>query len=273
VLERPGVTLIPAPARLIPPVAEQVKEPQSVAGSDTPPSLDTDALVPAGVHVRVTPGVTVVEALAATDGQAVFAAYQPQRHPPPPNRKPPQWSTDAGRERYAFDYLRKNLDLNAVQTAALVGNLAYESYGFNLPGKPRLLPTIVEGGRRGSFKVDDGIGYGIAQWTLLERKEALQRFADNDPRGRPVSDFGLQLDYVVHEIKTADKLFYSDIDDKEVFLLPPNFLERFKRFKTEADLEAATNFVENEYESPKAGSSDDRFRLARQFLHGRFGVP
>ncbi|MFL5908947.1 MAG: phage tail tip lysozyme [Gaiellaceae bacterium] len=105
---------------------------------------------------------------------------------------PKQWRSSKGREQYASTYFAATLRLNRFQAAAIVGNLAVESYAYQSPGKPRLKANLGQYGGGG--------GYGIAQWTLPERKEALQDFAKQ--HGLSHANFGLQLAYAAHELAT-----------------------------------------------------------------------
>lgn len=112
---------------------------------------------------------------------------------------PKQWQSSRGREQYAHKYFATSLGLNNLQAAAIVGNFAVESYAFQRSGKPRLVANLGEYGGGG--------GYGIAQWTLPQRKEALQDFA----REHRVShaNFGLQLAYAAHELATDGESRYG----------------------------------------------------------------
>lgn len=202
--------------------------------------------------------------------RVLASAARPLRHDPEPLTKPPQWRTSAEREKYAYDYLRKSLRLAPAAAAALVGNLAYESTKFLPPRKnpPELVPWLREirtgSGRR---------GIGIAMWTQKERTEAFLSFADQDKLGRPWTDLGLQLDYVVHELKTENQL-YRTRDGREVYLLSDrHILEELRRIhgSMAADLMVATQLVEANYLSPEPGSLSARYGEARDVLTGRYG--
>jgi hypothetical protein len=123
-----------------------------------------------------------------------------------------------------------------VQAAALVGNLSYESMAFLRAGPPRLVPSLGEVG---------GTGIGIAQWTYPPRKQALFAFAKK--AGKPWTDFQLQLDYVVEEMRTT-------------------YAYALSRLRGARNLADATAIVENYYESPQPGSTPQRLYYARRVL-------
>lgn len=75
--------------------------------------------------------------------------------------------------------------LTPEQAAGIAGNFAHESYSN--PDQHQL------GG---------GPGYGLAQWEDGGRLQELQNFAAQN--GKPISDLGLQLDFVWHELNTTE---------------------------------------------------------------------
>jgi len=77
-------------------------------------------------------------------------------------------------------------------SAAFTGNFLRETGGS-------MDPSITEGGSLTTpFAVDDGVGYGIAQWTFQTRKERLRDFADLTDGG--VNSLKTQLDFVWYEL-------------------------------------------------------------------------
>lgn len=86
--------------------------------------------------------------------------------------------------------------LTAAQAAGVMGNFQAES-GFD--------PTIVQGGGHSdTITIDGETGYGIAQWTSLNRQQALFDFATQD--GQPAtftSDLLTQLDFMYMESNTG----------------------------------------------------------------------
>lgn len=90
------------------------------------------------------------------------------------------------------DYIKHwltNKGLNDSQIAGIMGNLAGESGYDN---------TVHEGHVKKAFDVNDGVGYGIAQWTDPGRKQGLKNYADS--KGTDVSDLDTQLEYMMSEI-------------------------------------------------------------------------
>lgn len=81
--------------------------------------------------------------------------------------------------------LTKELDLSRAQAAGVVGNLFQESAG---------LSTTAVNPSSGAF--------GLAQW-LGSRKQELAQFAKE--RGKLVSDFGVQIDFLIKELETSEK--------------------------------------------------------------------
>jgi hypothetical protein len=173
-----------------------------------------------------------------------------------------QLSTSAGREKYAYDYLRRALHLSPTAAAALVGNLAHESS----IGSREVVPGAHE--IRGPGDIH-GHGVGIAQWTNAYRQEALFKFATQ--MHKPWQDFDLELEYMVHELKSENQLYHAR-DGKAVYLVPDrHILEELRRLNRPQDLGQATALVEAGYLSPEPGSYGARLGEARDILTGRFG--
>jgi hypothetical protein len=110
-----------------------------------------------------------------------------------------------------FNYLTGK-GLSVVQAAGMMGNMQLES---------SFIPTKVEGGTWGGKKwggesdtVPPAVGphgepgYGIVQWTSPGRKAGLVTFAGN--AGKPVSDLGVQLDYLWSELNGSYKAAVLD---------------------------------------------------------------
>ncbi|HYC66521.1 MAG TPA: phage tail tip lysozyme, partial [Reyranellaceae bacterium] len=90
---------------------------------------------------------------------------------------------DMAKAQAKIEYLTKTHGLSPVAAQGVVGNLFQES-GFN--------PNAVH---------DSGTGYGLAGWRL-DRRDNLMKFAQM--QGKPPSDPNLQLDFLVHEMKSGD---------------------------------------------------------------------
>ncbi len=97
---------------------------------------------------------------------------------------PAPGSLSGDRSHQAMQYLQSELGLTKEQAAGVVGNLAAESGGS-------LNPEAVG---------DNGHALGIAQWNG-PRKQALEDFAAR--QGKSPTDFGLQLQFLAHELKTS----------------------------------------------------------------------
>lgn len=123
--------------------------------------------------------------------------------------------TLGGNQRRAMDFfVSKNLPVHVA--AGIVGNLMLESGDTSLN-------TTTNLGDRGS-------AYGMAQWRL-DRRQQLKRFAAN--RGKPMSDFETQLEFVWYELNNG----YSSV------------LQKLLRCKTPKE---ATTIFMNSYEKPSS---------------------
>jgi hypothetical protein len=81
------------------------------------------------------------------------------------------------------DYLMAQHSLSPIASAALIGNLGWESPGFNT-----------------SQRHDGGRGFGLAGWDP-SRTAGLQAFAA--AQKKPITDPQVQIDYAVHEMKSG----------------------------------------------------------------------
>lgn len=97
----------------------------------------------------------------------------------------PTGDLNGDRAQEAMDYLQRELDLTPAQAAGIVGNLGVES-GSGLD------PAAIG---------DGGNALGIAQWNG-GRMRALQAFAQS--QGKSPTDFGVQLQFLAHELKTSE---------------------------------------------------------------------
>lgn len=167
-----------------------------------------------------------------------------------PPRSLPQWQTTAGRERYAFDYFRRALDLTPVQAAGLVGNLAKESLDYIQKPYPALDPRLEQIGSgvpQGRGPVPN-VGFGIAQWTTSSRQAGLEALARKNRVG--VSNFGTQVEYVVQELHGTSTL------------------AALKRATT---VEEATIIIEQHYEVPQDYTEVGASAPSSASYWGRFG--
>lgn len=103
----------------------------------------------------------------------------------------------------AFTYFIQK-GLTEGQSAGIVGNLIWES-GVD--------PTRVQGEGYRTFSSADeitaGTGYGIAQWTSGGRQQAWINFAEE--KGLPVTDLGLQLEYLWYELTNNPNYGYEEL--------------------------------------------------------------
>lgn len=93
--------------------------------------------------------------------------------------------------------------------------------------------------------VNDGVGYGLCQWTHWERKRRLLEYAKK--LGVSVGDEDMQVKFAVHEMKT----YYNS-----TFLL----------LCSSNDLFYCTQFVCVNYEQPKYNNVNIRYIYAQGFL-------
>ena len=139
----------------------------------------------------------------------------------------------ASNEKKIWDFF-KSKGLSDTFTAAFIGNLWYES-GQNL----EYGSTCKEGAGNGSSSasqqytnsvnnksyseysfVNDGIGYGLAQWTYYSRKQGLYNYTIEN--GLSIGDLETQLNYLVTEyeykktIEALNKLSPAEKNDIDI---------------------------------------------------------
>jgi len=108
----------------------------------------------------------------------------------------------------AFTFLIQK-GLTEAQAAGVVGNLHHES-GVD-PSRVEVKDGEPAGYRTFSSadEITAGRGYGIAQWTFGSRQEAWINFANE--RNLPVTDLGLQLEFLWHELTTGAERGYDEL--------------------------------------------------------------
>lgn len=91
-------------------------------------------------------------------------------------------------------FMSKGLSL--AQAAGFVGNMMQES-GLN--------PAIIQGGAIAddSYKPQDGVGFGLVQWTFTSRQQPLVDLAKE--KNKKITDLDLQLEYVWKEVNAGYK--------------------------------------------------------------------
>lgn len=128
----------------------------------------------------------------------------------------------ADNAKIIWDSLTKN-GFTEIATAGIMGNLMAESH-FN--------PRIVEGGSEADNITCDGTtGYGIAQWTSIDRQEGLAALAS--AKGRPSGDLMVQIDWLIQEI---DKYGVRDVMNQQTSPYQAALLFH-KEFERSADTE------------------------------------
>ena len=100
--------------------------------------------------------------------------------------------------------------------------------------------------------VNDGVGFGLAQWTDAARKGDLYDFAIE--QGRPINDLRLQLAFFMKELEEK----YGDL---------------YQSMKTTDDVDSMTRRLLHEYESPEDqgyGAQVDRASRAQSAYDNNF---
>lgn len=92
----------------------------------------------------------------------------------------------------------------------------------------------------------DGVGYGLCQWTYKTRKADLLDFAKS--KGKSVGDEGTQVEFCLHELQ-------NDYPETWRFLLK------------EKDLRCCTSWICEEYEKPAVNNIDARYKYAQQMYN------
>jgi hypothetical protein len=111
--------------------------------------------------------------------------------------------------------------LSAVATAGMMGNMYYEgselsstntqnSFEDRLPFINEKYAEAVDSGTysANSF-INDGVGFGLCQWTVSTRKEALLNFAK--ARGVSIGNFSMQLAFIIWELTESDEYNVRDV--------------------------------------------------------------
>lgn len=150
-----------------------------------------------------------------------------------------------------YDALRA-AGLTAEGACGLMGNFQAESAmrSNNVEDRSGMdddrYTALVDGGGY-DFATDYGhhYGYGLAQWTLASRKEALLNTAKK--RGVSVSDEAMQVDFAIWEISNQ-------------------WPQLWELLTTSHDLYECTRQVCLDYERPAVNNIDARYRAAQDFF-------
>lgn len=148
-------------------------------------------------------------------------------------------------EKIVWKYL-KNKGLTDAGTGGLMGNLQAESnmrsvvyeniYKSSFGFTDQDYVDMVDNGTYTKF-VDDGVGFGLAQWTFSTRKQALYDLCNGK-----IGDLYCQLDYLMKELendfydilvmlKTSTDLYACTIKVMTDFERSGDYSEPLKRFR------------------------------------------
>lgn len=161
-----------------------------------------------------------------------------------------------GNCNYLKTYLRA-AGLTNAGIAGLMGNLYAESSIFsnNMENQyegryhDESYTEAIDSGNYSRNKfVNDGYGYGLAQWTWAPRKAALYDYCKS--KGTSISDLQSQAEFLVQELKGSD---YSSV---------------WKILTTSNSVEECTKAVLYDFENPESPSSklQGRINNARKFI-------
>ena len=111
-------------------------------------------------------------------------------------------------DKEIWTYLKKNGGYNSYGTAGLMGNLYAESglkpnnlqnsYNKKLNMTDEEYTNRVDAGTYTAF-VNDGCGYGLAQWTYYSRKQNLLNKKKSS--GTSIGDGYMQMEFLINELK------------------------------------------------------------------------
>lgn len=141
-------------------------------------------------------------------------------------------------EKQIWNYLYREIK-NDYGVAGLMGNLYAESrlYSTNLQDSYEVVLGMTgmqytTGVNVGTYKnfVNDGAGYGLAQWTYYTRKKALLDFAQK--KKVSIGNLNMQLEFLINELKTS-------------------FPEVYKTLTTAKSIDIASNAVILNFEKPR----------------------
>lgn len=121
----------------------------------------------------------------------------------------------------AMEYFQKSYGMTRAGASGLSGNLLSESGmdPLSVEGKEGVDPDdyrrrLLGGEMSEDEFMNDGVGFGIAQWTYPTRKRGLWEYAQS--QGKSVADFGVQLEYLMKEIQADEyKDLYAYLQEAE----------------------------------------------------------
>ena len=161
------------------------------------------------------------------------------------------------RTRQAMEYFQSSGNMTKAGAAGLSGNLLSES------GMDPLSVEIKDGVDPEDYRerllnhtmsrddfISDGVGFGIAQWTWQTRKAALWDYAES--QGKDVTDFGVQLEFLLKEMQEEHKDLYSYLQEVQ-------------------DKDEATDQIMEKYEGPAVQDDTERARR-RGYTEHAYGM-
>ena len=140
--------------------------------------------------------------------------------------------------------LMRDLDLNEAQAAGIVGNMVAES------GVENARPQGTKPGVKGPLVVDGVTGYGIVQWTAINRQQALADFAtaEGADLNEPLS-MDIEYQFFIKELLGDFKTVYDQIRDTD-------------------DVKEASTIFMQQYERPAGYNTEskinERYELSKQ---------
>ena len=121
--------------------------------------------------------------------------------------------------------LMRDLDLTEAQAAGIVGNMVAES------GVENARPQGTKPGVKGPLVVDGVTGYGIVQWTAINRQQALADFAtaEGADLAEPLS-MDIEYKFFIKELLGDFKNVYDQIrDTDDVKVASTIFMQQYER--------------------------------------------
>lgn len=147
---------------------------------------------------------------------------------------------------YIAGYLKENLQIEDLQVAAILGNMYVESKFSPLisqeDDEDLYQPEYIN--RNIKSIEDDGIGWGLIQWTHWSRKRRLYDYAVSKGDVSYFGDMDTQLEYLVYELKDG------------------MCKKQFSKFIEIQDVDQATIYFRENIEVATAGNDDKRKKAA-----------
>lgn len=155
----------------------------------------------------------------------------------------------AERKKIIWNFLTREMGLDSIHAAAIMGNLWQES-GFS-PINAQGYKGLDNVEYLADFSSEDRVGWGIAQWTFSVRKQALKDFADQ--RGVSVGDLKMQLEFLRRELEKGP------------------YKKAYALFLNSGDLSEAVEIFCREIERPGVPLMEKRIAYAEKILE-EFGL-